>query len=141
MNGMWAPDGSTIDVAMWWCAKGSYMPRCDPAEGENSVGTIPLASGLLTYVGDDPEDGTGLLSLEFSPDAKRVAYRTNDGLFVRHVNGDFPLKLADGDASPIDWSPDGQWILFERNGPELWIVPSFGGAPRLIGTDLAGAAW
>lgn len=27
INGAWAPDGLTIDTAIWWCAKGSHMPR------------------------------------------------------------------------------------------------------------------
>ena len=139
--GQWAPDGTTIVTATWHCAKGSYMPRCDPAEGANAFGTVRIADGLIANMADDSGDGTGLFEFKVSPDGTRVAYRTNYGLFVRSLDGGAALKVADGMAYNPDWSPDGAWLLFTRNAAELWIVPSVGGDPRLLGSDLAGAAW
>jgi hypothetical protein len=141
VSGVWLPDGKTLLTGTWICPSGSYMPRCDPATGEISLGTVTVADGTTTNLGRV----SGLFELKVSPDGQQVVYRTNDGLYVRSVDGGAPLKIAESVDPDLafnpDWSPDGQWLLFERNPAELWIVPSSGGAPRLIGSDLGGAAW
>jgi len=151
--GQWAPDGKTIVTATQLCASGGYMPRCDPAGGDKTFGTIRVADGRATELARTDADGAGLWEFKVSPDATRVAYLTNVGIFVRSLDGGEPLGLAEGTTPEaltdpslrgpfnVDWSPDGRWLLFERGIAELWIVPSSGGNARLLGVDLAGAAW
>ena len=113
------------------------MPRCDPAESRASLGTVTVAGDESTIAADVP----GLSEMSWSPDGRRIAYRTNDGIHVVRADGTGVVNLVDGDTGGVDWSPDGQWLLFQRGPSDLWIVPAAGGEPRRIGTEVAGAAW
>jgi hypothetical protein len=137
VNGAWSPDGKSLVTATWICPPGSFMPRCDPAESRASLGTVTLAGDESTIAADVP----GLSDMSWSPDGRRIAYRANDGIRVVSADGTDTVKLVDGDAAGVDWSPDGQWLLFQRGPSDLWIVPAAGGEPRRIGTEFAGAAW
>jgi len=136
----WTPDGTSLVTQTWLCPAGSYMPRCDPAQGRTLLRTVRVSDGAIV---DLSEGDNGLFEYSVSPDGQRLAFRTNDGLFVRSLNGaaEAPIKLADGLAFNASWSPDGAWLLFERNPAETWIVRSIGGEPRLLGTGLQAAAW
>lgn len=73
----------------------------------------------------------------WSPDGRRMAYfsccEDKSTLYIRGISdtgkGDVPL--APGFHGPVDWSPDGRFILFTQNPPEtnrdLWVLPVDGG--------------
>ena len=56
----------------------------------------------------------------WSPDDSKLAYRTSgktDTMYARHVDGPkrettFHAVVNEGDIFPMDWSPDGQHIVF-----------------------------
>jgi WD40-like Beta Propeller Repeat len=140
-NGMvtasWSPDGATLATTTWFCPSGSFMPRCDPAGSKTTLGTVPVAGGLPTTLAEGP----ALFGMAWAPDGTRIAYRTNDGLYVVSPDGTDLVRLDDGaDAGP-GWSPDGQWLVFQRSPLDFWIISAGGGAPRRIATGYAGAAW
>ena len=136
-TGTWSPDGKTLATSTSICPSGSYEPRCDPAATKTSLGTVSVAGGVPTTFADI----TGYFDITWSPDGRRIAYRANDGIHVVSADGTGVVKLADGGATGVDWSPDSQWLLFQQDPSDLWIVPAAGGEPRRIGTGFAGAAW
>ncbi len=137
VTGTWSPDGKTLATSTSICPSGSYEPRCDPAATKTSLGTVSVAGGVPTTFADI----TGYFDITWSPDGRRIAYRATDGIHVVSADGTGVVKLADGDATGVDWSPDSQWLLFQRDPSDLWIVSAAGGEPRRIGTEFAGAAW
>ncbi len=76
----------------------------------------------------------------FSPDGKSVAYVTfPEGVMWRaNRDGSNPVQLTDPPMYPLNprWSPDGTQILFFQDDSaghlRSYIVPSQGGAPRLL---------
>src|SRR5436190_17156005 len=77
-----------------------------------------------------------------SPDGRLMAYasdrsgRGDMDLWVQQVGGGTPLRVTDdeNDDHWPDFSPDGSQIVFrsERNGGGVYVVPSLGGAARLV---------
>jgi hypothetical protein len=75
----------------------------------------------------------------WSPDGGRIVYQmlplggVSANVYLRSVSGVAPeeLLLQDrADAVPMDWSPDGKWLLFEqrnaKNELDLWLLPMEG---------------
>ena len=103
------------------------------------MGTASVAEGVPTTFAHV----LGYFDITWSPDGRRIAYRVKDGIYVVSADGRSTVKLAqpDGDESGVDWSPDSQWLLFQRDPSELWIVAAAGGEPRRIGTEYIDPAW
>ena len=94
----WAPDGQQI------------IYRAVTSDGEKqSIRVFDIPSGQSREVVTLPLEG--ILSL--SPDATRMVYLSDRGVFLLALDGSAPVLLR-GDANlffgPV-WSPDGQWIL------------------------------
>ena len=74
----------------------------------------------------------------FSPDGSRIAVQLGSALVVADVHGENRRDLAKprADSNPV-WSPDGEWIAFERKevlGPTSIVVArADGGAERVLG--------
>jgi len=76
---------------------------------------------------------------QISPDGKKLVYMSDHSgtmeIWVCDRDGSNPVQLtALGDTGTPRWSPDSQWIAFDRRGA-IYIVSVAGGAPRLIASD------
>jgi len=70
----------------------------------------------------------------WSPDSRRIAFASarngSDGIWIKEVGGseaaELLLEVDDEQLFPQDWSPDGEWVVFERFGKDsnsdLWAV-------------------
>jgi Tol biopolymer transport system component len=80
-----------------------------------------------------------------SPDGRRVAYFSTEGLCIRDLHALRPV-LVPGTANATSpfWSPDGHWLAFGMEG-RIYKVPAVGGTPLVICDvpfgALDGAAW
>ena len=100
-------------------------------------------------------DGGGLIRLtsgfdgppSYSPDGSQVVFmRTRPGiqpdgagaLFVVDADGDRPTRITPWGASFLDndWSPDGEWIVFQRPYGQLFLVHPDGSGLHRIPIDL-----
>jgi eukaryotic-like serine/threonine-protein kinase len=115
--------------------------RLDPATGNRDLWLQDLVRGVTSRFTHDPEtDHNGV----FSPDGRHVVWESHAGgrldLYRRPVDGSTPpaLLLAWGRANgPVDWSPDGQYVLYTSDdGPtkeNLWMVRADGsGTPAQV---------
>ena len=94
--------------------------------------SIDLARGTSTRLTDDqaPDDRPVL-----SPDGTQVAFTRKQKIIKKFSSGIGAEEvLADGETT--DWSPDGKYISFIRDG-DLWAVPLFGDKTpmRLVQTN------
>lgn len=74
---------------------------------------------------------------QWSPDGKRIAFTSEDALWVMNADGANARKLTEhpsGTSEPR-WSPNGKRIAFysrRRGWEHIWIVDANGGAPKQI---------
>lgn len=129
----WSPDGSRIAVISTL-----DQPCCDSFP-YSAVIVNPDTGAIRTLPMQSQQVGT--LCNIWSPDARRLACDgENDNNFA--VNGIYTIRTSDGgglqritnanggDDIPIDYSPDGAWILYGHTGSfhecdshsALWVV-------------------
>ena len=100
----------------------------------NQIRTAPVDGGesrILTEV----EKGKRVYGLAWAPDGTRLAYTTDDGIFVVSLEPAKTIKIATGvDGTPVAlaWSPDGKRIAFgAHQGGDLglWMLEVKGVRP------------
>ena len=117
---VWSPDGERI--AFVTDASGSRDVNVILVEGQG--GTLPVS----------PEgDGTGSNegAPHWNPEGDRVAYVSDvEGqadIYVSDLEGGGATRITSGEGRELlgDWSPDGQWLVFSRQGDDdvqgLWL--------------------
>jgi hypothetical protein len=60
---------------------------------------------------------TGDFAGGLSPDGRRVAFATDQGVFIADLDGGEPERIGEwtGFASVVSWSPTGEWISYTRH--------------------------
>ena len=130
LNPSISPDGQQIAVN-----------RKDPTTGNVDIWRIDLET-------DTPSPLTSTASFDadpvWSPDSQEIAfssYRNGKwSLWKKNIGADQEERLweaAEGTRAliPMDWSPDGQFILFDLRGPDqgsgsdVWVLPVSGDDP------------
>ena len=138
----WSPDGSTLATVRRECSSQEAPPQC------SSNGDITSSLMLVGAEGGDERvivtsgqlgDGFTELGLPlWSRDSARIAFAAVDAngdashVFVIDADGTNLVDLDDG--SPIQWSPDGEWLLVERPSDGLWIMRADGSDARSLRT-------
>ena len=101
-------------------------------------------------------DGFTVTGFQWSGDGSRIAFshkpdasinaRSDISVLDVRTGGITPIVTGPGSEGGIEWSPDGEWILYSSSGPDttsdyylnsrLWKVPSAGGEPVALAHDL-----
>ncbi len=102
--------------------------------GVSQIFSMPIMGGWhcrLTATLDDCHEPM------WSPDGKRIAYTSDDALWVMNADGTSARRLTEhpsGNSEPR-WSPDGKRIAFysrRRGWEHIWLIDANGGAPKQI---------
>jgi Tol biopolymer transport system component/DNA-binding winged helix-turn-helix (wHTH) protein len=122
------------------------------SEQANTVASAVRTFPVMTFPGE-------FYGMALSPDASQIAF-TWDGpdfakwnIYVQRIGGDRPLQITHtqgGMIAWVDWSPDGQLLVFGRCGDDnygsIYTIPALGGEEHRV-TDVAckwggaGAVW
>jgi len=104
----------------------------DPTQGRRDIWLVDLTHGTRTrFTFDAAEERDSV----WSPDGTHLAFNSQRKLVFdlyqkasNGTGGEELLLADDGDKIPLSWSPDGQFILYMRNGGtdtgwDLWVLP------------------
>lgn len=104
----------------------------DPRAGSGDLWIQDLARDTRTRFVAGATDDSGAT---WSPDGRRLAYfsccedETGSTLHIKDSGdpgkGQLPIK-DQRFVSPQDWSPDGRFIIYEKDQSELWVLPQSG---------------
>jgi Tol biopolymer transport system component len=116
----------------------------DEHNGKSTIRVLDFTRGISSRLTDGGNEG----SSAWSPDSKRITYRTIDALTEVPINGSGPAEvLLKGQAflGHLDWSADGHLVFtaFSGGSPELEVystanrqaVPFAGGAEARFSPD------
>jgi len=118
----WSPDGRLL----------AYFSRHENSS-DGTLNVIPLDGGEPRVVGKVK----GIFinkELAWSPDSKRIAFNSSedDGIKVISINDgnilDIETALVDTKIYHLDWSPDGENLVFggwQGGERELWVMENF----------------
>lgn len=128
----WSPDGSRIIYTSYFKTGAPDIFLLDPGTGRRDT--------FASYRGTNS-------GARFSPNGQQVAMVLSGSgtpeIFVSNAQGRNAVQRTRSDAvksSPC-WSPDGGQIVFTMDpGPQLYVMPASGGAPRRLSVGFTYAA-
>jgi Tol biopolymer transport system component len=94
----------------------------------------PDGTGMHKLAALNPDSTAGFGFPSWSPDGLHIAFESEQSIIVMNADGSNQVPLTSGAADDeyVDWSPDGNWLVFARfvEGAkgQLWIM-------RADGTD------
>lgn len=146
----WSPDGRRLvyDASQWSLGHGMWMVNAD-GTNEHSIETgFPMRPAFCDCGTNDGES-----SPTWSPDGQRIAFFRTDSataagpqLYVMGADetGAIALNNPAIDDSPMQWSPDGKFILVTTADIDVALVDSSGAAQPVILPSLGwikGSSW
>ncbi len=134
---VWSPDGTTLALSAQAEATGAF-----------SLFLLSVETLEMRRLTEPSATQWGDAEPAFSPNGERLAFvrragESDEDLFVVPTRGGEPERLTTGDReiAGLDWTPDGQSIVFASNraeGAGLWRIAAGGGTPERIATAGAG---
>ena len=122
-----------------WSADGKQLAYNSNRKGNYDLYLMPAAGGESVALTSSPASERGF----FAPDGKHIGFtrQVGDSLTVWAMQpGEAPRQLTfEGHESIAAISPDGSLIAYlsTRTGrPDIWVVPTSGGAPRQLTDDI-----
>lgn len=107
------------------------------AEARGQIVSMPVGEGEARVWKERP--GARLRWPVMSPDGKRVAYVSDETgeqqVWVADADGGDARAITGGagrQVSRLGWSPDSKWVSYFSSAMELRVVPSQGGAERVV---------
>ncbi len=99
------------------------VTELESAVGTADIWVCDLERKLRTRFTFDP---TNDWYPAFSPDGRRIAFASarngSDGIWIKEVGGSedaaLLLEVSDKQLFPQDWTPDGEWVVYERLGTD-----------------------
>jgi len=120
----WSPDGAWILFG-----RASDCDLC--AIHPDGSGMHPVAA-----MTDGSTAGFGFAS--WSGDGRKIAFQRDHSIVVVNADGSGAVPLTSGAADDefVDWSPDGNWLVFTRfadgANSQLWIMRADGSDPTML---------
>jgi Tol biopolymer transport system component len=137
--------GASSEIAAGWRPRTQYLARVNPTEKKVVYSKLEKGTSVATMIrdiatGKETQFKQTLDLARWSPDGRSIlgvdpASSTDGGvhgdILVCPVDTGACRKVASNGHFPI-WSEGDSRIYFERNGSEIWSVPSQGGKENLV---------
>jgi len=140
-----AEGGGSSEIASGWRPRTQYLARVDPTETKVVYSRLEKSTSVATLIrdiatGKETQFRRTLDQVRWSTDGRSIlgvdAASSVDGgahgdIVVCPVDIGICRKVVSNAHFPI-WSTGDSQIYFERNGSEIWSVPSDGGKEKLV---------
>jgi Tol biopolymer transport system component len=128
------PLGGYNDLALSRDGKRVAVSQDDPQPGKRDIWLVDMAHGVPQRFTFGPREDWCPV---WSPDGRRLFFASRrdgpDNIYQKDSGGtgtDEPLLKSDLAKNPLDWSPDGRFLMYYVEDPktkaDLWILPAGG---------------
>jgi Tol biopolymer transport system component len=124
------PDGEYTNPVLSPAGDRVAVGRLDPRTDTEDIWVIETVHGTASRLTFDPAWDTEPV---WSPDGRQIVFASNRSghwaIYKKASDGSGAEAQLVSDGLPMDWSRDGQWLLFRNGAPTsaslltLWILP------------------